>query len=72
MTMRTLLSCLLACVLFVPACGMDVELQLGTLALKTKLAVDDWAQANVLKALDELIAGDGEPVPDEETISETE
>ncbi len=35
--------------------------------LQTSVTVDEWAQANVLKALDELIAGEGAP---EDTVSE--
>ena len=65
--MRNLL-CILAVglVLLVPACGLDVELQMGTVAWRSKVSVDEWAQANVLKALDKLIEGeakDGEPAP---------
>ena len=55
----------------VPACGMDVKLELGTMGLSTRLTVDDWAQANVLKALDELIAGEespNDPAPNETEV----
>ena len=56
--------------MLVPACGMDVKLELGTMGLSTRLTVDDWAQANVLKALDELIAG--EETPENPVLEENE
>ena len=37
------------------------------MGITTRLDVDEWAQANVLKALDELLAGDDapdDPVPE--------
>ena len=55
--MRNLLCILLvACLAVVPACGMDVSLELGTIGLRANVQVDEWAQANVLKSLDNLVA----------------
>ena len=42
-----------------------VELGLGTITLKANAEVDDWAQANVLKALDTLVASAAKPDPDD-------
>ena len=59
--MKALLTRLLTLILIpVSGCGLDMKLELGTVALQTKLSVDEWAQANVLKALDELITEDEE------------
>lgn len=55
--MKYLLKLAMLCALLVPVtgCGIDVELGLGTITLKSKAVVDEWAQANVLKALDTLV-----------------
>ena len=69
--MKTLLTCLLAVLLLVaPACGFDVKLEMGTVALKANVTIEEWAQANVLKALDELISGDEpeDPVPNKTEV----
>lgn len=60
--MRKLLCILtVLAVLLTPACSGKVKLELGTMAIETELKVDEWAQANVLKALDELLAGEEVP-----------
>lgn len=43
---------LLLVLLAVPAC--EVRLELGTVA--AKVVIEEWAQANVLKSLDDLLA----------------
>ncbi len=54
--MRRLLYALaIMLVLLTPACNAGIKLELGTMALTTHLEVDEWAQANALKALDKLI-----------------
>lgn len=40
----------------VAGCHVKASLGLGTITLNTDLTVEDWAQANFLKAVDDLIA----------------
>lgn len=74
-SMKSLLSILLVlCLVAVPACDVGVSLELGTIGVKANLAVDEWAQANVLKSLDELVSAGVDKLknPDNPESDETE
>ena len=57
-------------VLLMPACNAGIKLELGTMAISSHLEVDEWAQANVLKALDELLAKDENAKDSDQSLKE--
>lgn len=54
--------------MLVAGCGLDVELQLGTMAIKSQLSVDEWARNPLLDNLSSLLQRDkdGEAVKEDE------
>ncbi len=65
----------LLCILLIyltPACAVDMSIGLGTFDVHVRASVDEWAQANVLKGLDVLLAKAVEDEEDKETVVEEE
>ncbi len=68
--MKTLVSIsLVAWLALLPGCAVDASIGLGTFDVHVRASVDEWAQANVLKGLDVLLA---KAVEDKETVVEEE
>jgi len=61
---------LILCLVSIPACQGGVSLELGTIGLRVNIAIDEWAQANVLKSLDEVVTAGIESLKDSEEETE--